>query len=162
MPLVYLGIGSNSCPEVNLKLGVRELMRRFDFQAASSVYSNTAVGFDGEDFLNAVVGVQTDRSPQDVCAELELIHALAGRKRETATFVSRTLDIDLLLYDQLVLNEPPVRIPRDDVLEYSFVLGPLAEIAPDFVHPVTGETIATHWANFDKESHPLRASSLIL
>jgi 2-amino-4-hydroxy-6-hydroxymethyldihydropteridine diphosphokinase len=72
------------------------------------------------------------------------------------------LDIDLLLYDQLVLNEPPVRLPREDVLKYSFVLRPLAEIAPNYRHPVTGKLISEHWREFDAASHPLAAVDLSL
>ncbi len=162
MAVIYLGIGSNCHPEANLLLGVRELTSRFDLRRTSAVYRNAAVGFEGADFLNAVVCVETDKSPAEVCAELEEIHTAAGRQRDTDPFVSRTLDIDLLLYDQLVINEPPVRVPRKDVLTYSFVLGPLAEIAPKLVHPVTGRTIALHWAKFDKESHPLLPDPLVL
>jgi len=162
VPAVYLGIGSNRNPEENLRLGMRELARRFELREASAVYRNAAIGFQGDDFLNAVVCVDTPKTPVDICTDLEEIHTLAGRQRDTDPFVSRTLDIDLLLYDQLVINEPPVKIPRKDVLTYSFVLRPLAEIAPDLVHPVTGQTMASHWASFDKESHPLAPDRLIL
>jgi 2-amino-4-hydroxy-6-hydroxymethyldihydropteridine diphosphokinase len=162
VPAVYLGIGSNRNPEENLQLGIRQLARRFELRAVSTVYRNAAIGFQGKDFLNAVVCVDTDKTPVDICAELEEVHSLAGRQRDTDPFVSRTLDIDLLLYDQLVIDEPPVRIPRKDVLTYSFVLRPLAEIAPDLIHPVTGRTMASHWSGFDKEEHPLTADRLIL
>ena len=76
--------------------------------------------------------------------------------------MSRTLDIDLLLYDSLIAETRPVRVPRPDVLEYSFVLGPLAEIAPDYVHPQSGRTIRWHWANFEQDRHPLVRDNLIL
>jgi len=160
--LVYLGLGSNNHPEVNLKLGVRELAERFEFLAVSSVYRNKAIGFDGDDFLNAVVCVRTAKSPGDICLELEEIHTRAGRQRDADPFGSRTLDIDLLMYDDLVIDAPPVRVPRSDILDYSFVLGPLAEIAPELVHPVTGRTITSHWADFDTDSHPLIADDLTL
>lgn len=162
MPIVYLGLGSNSRPEANLALGVRELAERFDLLATSSVYRNKAIGFEGDDFLNAVICVETAMSPEDICLELEEIHSLAGRKRGIDPFVTRTLDIDLLLYDRLVVDAPPVRLPRADVLDYSFVLGPLAEIAPDYVHPLSGKTLAWHWAEFDLDSHPLAREDLIL
>ncbi len=160
--VVYLGLGSNTRPEANLQLGVRELRERFVLKAISSVYRNKAVGFDGDEFLNAVACVETPESPGEVCRQIEDIHSLAGRQRGADPFTSRTLDIDLLLYDQLIIDEAPVRVPREDVLKYSFVLGPLADIAPDLVHPLSGKTIAWHWANFDVECHPLVREDLIL
>jgi 2-amino-4-hydroxy-6-hydroxymethyldihydropteridine diphosphokinase len=101
-------------------------------------------------------------TPHGLCEEFEHIHELAGRKCRADKFTTRTLDIDLLLYDQLVLNQPPVQLPRKDVLQYSFVLRPLAEIAPDYRHPVTGKLIGDHWREFDAASHPLTAIDLIL
>lgn len=160
MPVVYLGLGSNLRPEENLRLGISELDRRFDLQKVSSVYRNQSVGFDGYDFLNLVAVVVTELKAAEINLELEEIHDLAGRTRGTDAFVSRTLDIDLLLYGNEILVQP--RVPRSDVLEYSFVLGPMAEIAPDLVHPVTGKSIAQHWAEFDTESHPLVREPLIL
>lgn len=162
MSIVYLGLGSNSQPEENLRLCARELRRRFNVLSISPVYRNKAIGFDGEDFLNAVACVETTMSPTEVCHELEEIHALSGRERGQSAFVSRTLDIDLLLYDDLIIDEPPVRVPREDVLDYAFVLGPLAEIAPDYVHPVTGRPIASHWAEFEPDPAALSKRDLIL
>ena len=155
MPIVYLGLGSNLDAEANLRLASRELRNRFSLQKISAVYRNKALGFDGDDFLNAVVCVETGLTPHDLCSELEIIHDVAGRNRTSERFSSRTLDIDLLLYDQLVLNDPPVRVPRKDVLKFSFVLGPLAEIAPDYRHPVSGSLISEHWREFDIASHPI-------
>jgi len=99
-------------------------------------------------------------SLDDVLAVLEEIHDKSGRERGCAKFVSRPLDIDLLLYDRLV--DEARRVPRSDVLEYSFVLIPLAEIAADYVHPVSGQSIATHCQGFDKSSHPLTKQDLDL
>lgn len=162
MPVAYLGLGSNLDAEQNLQLASRELRNRFSLQKISTAYRSKALGFDGADFLNAVACIETELTPQELCRELDLIHDLAGRTRRSEKFVSRTLDIDLLLYDQLVLNEPPVRLPREDVLQYSFVLRPLAEIAPDYRHPVTGKLLSDHWREFDAASHPLSAVDLIL
>jgi len=155
MPVAYLGLGSNLDAEQNLRLASRELRNRFSLQKISTAYRSKALGFDGADFLNAVACIETELTLQELCRELELIHEVAGRRRRPEKFISRSLDIDLLLYDQLVLNEPPIRLPREDVLQYSFVLRPLAEIAPDYRHPVTGKLLSEHWREFDAASHPL-------
>lgn len=162
MTEVYLGIGSNIEPEENLRFAIRELRRRFGELDLSPVYESRPLGFDGEDFFNMVVRLQTELTPADVIDQLEEIHAIAGRVRDSSRYISRVLDIDLLLYDGLVVNEGRLHIPRSDVLDYSFVLRPLAELAPEFVHPVTGRRIADHWQEFDRASHPLKGVSVSL
>jgi 2-amino-4-hydroxy-6-hydroxymethyldihydropteridine diphosphokinase len=159
---VYVGLGSNIDPEDNLHLGVRELRARYGELQLSAVYRSKSVGFDGQDFLNLVASFETDSSPGAVCKEIEAIHTLAGRDRNDGKWASRSLDIDLLLYGDLVVDEKPVRIPRNDVLEYSFVLRPLAELAPELRHPVTGRTIREHWQEFDAACHPLEVVGVIL
>jgi 2-amino-4-hydroxy-6-hydroxymethyldihydropteridine diphosphokinase len=162
MPIAYLGIGSNLDAVQNLQLAFRELRQRFSLQKISTVYRSKSLGFDGADFLNAVACIETELTPHDLWTEFELIHDVAARHRQSKRFASRTLDIDLLLYDQLELNEPPVRLPRDDVLRYSFVLRPLAEIAPAYRHPATGKLLTEHWREFDAASHPLTPVSDIV
>ena len=162
MAIVYLGLGSNVAPEDNLPLAARELRRRFKLPEFSSVYRSRSLGFDGDDFFNAVACIETDKAPLELFNELEEIHDLANRERDSDRFSSRTLDIDLLLYGQQVITDVPIRVPRSDVLEYSFVLRPLLEIAPDLVHPVTGKTISSHWSKFDATSHPLTRAPIIL
>ena len=162
MAIVYLGLGSNVAPEKNLALAAHELRRRFRLREFSSVYRSESLGFDGDDFLNAVACIETHKTPLDLCRELEEIHDLAQRERASDRFSSRTLDIDLLLFGQQVITEAPIRVPRSDVLEYSFVLRPLAEIAPDLVHPVTGKTLSSHWSEFDAAIHPLTRAAIIL
>jgi len=160
MATVYLGLGSNESPEANLRLAIRELERRYGELTMSATYRSAAVGFEGADFLNLAVRLQCDESPLEVCDAIELIHDLAGRVRGSDKWGSRTLDIDLLLYDDLIIDERPVRVPRDDILRYSFVLRPLAELAPDLVHPATGRTMLEHWQEFNASSHPLEAVSI--
>lgn len=152
---VYISVGSNVAPEQHLRLACRELRARFGELEASSVYRNSPVGFEGEDFLNLVVRIRTALPPLAVIAHLEQVHALAGRVRGGPRFGPRTLDLDLLLYGDVLSPEPPIRVPRPDIRRYAFVLGPLAELAPDLRHPETGETMATLWAAFDQRSHPL-------
>lgn len=162
MATVYVGLGSNIDPENNLHLGIRELRARYGDLELSAVYRSEALGFDGDDFLNLVARFESNDTPQAICEQIELIHNLTGREREGGKWESRPLDIDLLLYNDLVIDEQPVRIPRDDVLEYSFVLRPMAELAPDLVHPVTGRTMLDHWQEFDAARHPLDVVGVIL
>jgi len=152
---VYLGLGSNVDPERNLRLAISELGKRFGKLELSSIYRNAALGFVGDEFLNLVVGLESAADPLQIHDVLEEIHDLAHRERGAARFASRTLDIDLLLYGDDIIDAPPVQVPRADILSYSFVLGPLAEIAPALRHPETGRLITEHWAEFDKNSHPL-------
>lgn len=160
MVRVYLGLGSNVEPRKYLRLGINELSRRYGVLELSNIYRSKAVGFDGDDFLNLVAGLETDASPQSIHDSIEALHVLADRKRGESRFSPRTLDIDLLLYGDQVIETGPVRVPRADVLKYSFVLGPLAEIAPNLKHPQTGRTMAEHWAGFDKDSHPIELTDI--
>jgi len=160
MATVYVGLGSNIEPEENLKLGIAELRRRYGEVDVSAVYRSAAVGFEGEDFLNLVGRFESESEPAEICQAIAAIHKLVGRDRKDGKWESRPLDIDLLLYNDRVLEDP--RVPREDVLEYSFVLRPLAELAPDLTHPVTGRTMLEHWQEFDASRHPLEAVDVTL
>lgn len=162
MAAVFLGLGSNIDAEKNLRLALGELRRLFGEVRVSPVYRSEALGFEGPDFLNLVVALGTEMNPLEVIGQIERIHAMAGRTRGPDRYSSRPLDIDLLLYGDRVVPEPPLRLPRRDILEHGFVLRPLADIAPDVVHPVTGKTIGDHWREFDRESHALTPVDLIL
>lgn len=162
MARVYLSLGSNIDPDANLRIGVDELRRRFGELLLSDTYRSVAVGFEGADFLNLVVALDSSYSPSHIHEQIEVIHKMVGRVRGEVRFSSRPLDIDLLLYDDLILDEPPLCLPRSDILEYSFVLRPMAELAPSLVHPVTGRTMAEHWQEFDKNRQPLTRVSPVL
>ena len=162
MAQVYLGLGSNIAPAANLKLAISELRRRFGALALSPVYRGPAIGFDGDDFLNMVVGLRTPLEPEAILGEIEDIHQLARRERNGKQMLPRTLDIDLLLYDDLVIDAPDRDLPRGDVLDYAFVLRPLSDLAPELVHPVTGRTMGEHWRDFDAASQPLTRVDLDL
>ena len=162
MAQVYLGLGSNIDPDSHLRLAIAELRRRFGMLELSPVYRGRAIGFEGDDFLNLVVGFATASVPEAILREIEDIHRLARRERNGLKLQPRTLDIDLLLYGDLVIDAPDRDLPRSDVLDYAFVLRPLADLAPDLVHPVTGRTIAEHWRDFDAASQPLSRVDLDL
>ena len=162
MAQVYLGLGSNIDPAANLRLAIAELRRRFGRLELSPVYRGRAIGFDGDDFLNLVVGLRTSLQPDAILAQIEDIHRLARRERNGKELEPRTLDIDLLLYDDLVVDAPGPDLPRGDVLDYAFVLRPLADLAPELIHPATGRTMREHWRDFDAASQPLTRIDLDL
>jgi 2-amino-4-hydroxy-6-hydroxymethyldihydropteridine diphosphokinase len=140
---VYVGVGSNIEPEVELRSGVEALRTEFGELQVSSVYRSAALGFDGDDFLNVVVRFQTLLAPDAVEARLDTIENSGGRGRNGGRFAPRALDCDLLMYGARI--DARCRLPRDDVLHYPFVLGPLAEITPRLRHPLDGITIEEHW-----------------
>ena len=160
MASVYVSLGSNVDAEKNLRLGIDELRHRFGGVSLSGTYRNAAVGFEGDDFLNLVASFDSDLPPPAIQRQIEAIHEMAGRKRGEMKFSARPLDIDLLLYGNLIIDEPP--LPRPDVLDYVFVLGPLAELAPELVHPVTGRTMFEHWQECDAGGHPMTRVDVIL
>ena len=162
MATIYLGLGSNIEAEKNLGRAVREVRRLYGELDVSAVYRSKSVGFVGDDFLNLVVCLWSEETPLEICEQIERLHNLSGRVRSGEKWVSRPLDIDLLLYNDRVIDEPPVRVPRSDILEYGFVLRPMSELAPDLPHPVTGKTMLEHWREFDPERHPLELVGVIL
>ena len=152
---VFLSLGSNIDPEENLKYACRELKKAFGNIQISSVYKNKPIGFEGNDFLNMVVKVKSTFNPNEMLDLLRSLEIATGRDIGTGAFDSRTLDIDMVLYGDLVHPEQPFKIPRKDIELYSFVLCPLAEINPNGIHPVTGKTFKNLWESFDQEKHPL-------
>lgn len=142
MPEVFVGLGSNIEPERHLRAALRSLTQEFGPLRESPVYRSPAFGMQGPDFLNLVVAFDTDRAAEDVERVLTALEADSGRVRSDL-IASRTLDLDLLIYGGAVA--PERRLPREDVLRYPFVLGPLHDLAPQLRHPVTGEPIAVAW-----------------
>ena len=157
---VFLSLGSNIDPEENLQYACRELKKAFGNIQISSVYRNKSIGFEGNDFLNMVVKVKSTFNPSEMLDFLGRVESATGRDIGTGAFDSRTLDIDMILYNDLVHPEKPFKIPRKDIELYSFVLLPLVEIEPDGIHPVTGKTFKDLWESFDQEEHPLKKVSI--
>lgn len=155
MAVVYVSIGSNIEREKHVRSGVHALQEHFGELTLSSVYDSQSVGFDGDAFYNLVAGFDTSLSLEQVVAILRAIEDAHLRRRYGPRFSSRTLDIDLLLYDDQVINSDSLRLPRDEILHNAFVLQPLAEIAPSLRHPVMDKTYADLWQAFDHGSQQL-------
>lgn len=143
MPEVFVGVGSNVDPEMNFVRAIREMDARFGSVRRSRVLRTEAVGFDGDDFLNMVVSWRTDMALDDLMAALGEIEVLCGRSRNDTRFGPRTMDLDLLLYGDEIHDTPP--LPRPEIVEYGFVLGPLAELSPMRKHPIVGKTFQELW-----------------
>jgi 2-amino-4-hydroxy-6-hydroxymethyldihydropteridine diphosphokinase len=152
-----LSLGSNLAPEAHLRAAIRALRERFDDVRVSAVYRTRAVGFDGGDFLNAAAVVDTDLEPRALDAWLHALEDAHGRDRSGPRYSDRTLDVDLVLYDDRIIEGPGhLRVPRDE-LRHAFVLRPLAEIAPDAVEPRSGRTLAQLCADSPERHVPMEA-----
>lgn len=158
---VYLGLGSNVDARRNLESGLAELRARFGVVACSPVYRSASVGFAGEDFLNACCRIESDLGPNALKAWLADLEDRHGRRRDLPKFADRTLDIDILLHGERTGSFDGLVLPRGEILKYAHVLKPLADLAPDLVHPGSGRSYAEHWRDFggDRsliEEDPLR------
>ena len=131
------------------------MRERFGEIAVSPAYRSKSVGFDGADFVNLAVGLDTELSPEALNDWLHALEDRHGRRRDVPRYADRTLDIDIVLYDMLVLDGPGhLQIPRNE-LQHAFVLRPLADIAPQLRHPRSGLSMAELWAAFPLQREPL-------
>ena len=154
MHQIYISVGSNVDREKHTKAGLNALVLEFGQLALSNVYESEAVGFKGRHFYNLVVGAKTTKSVKEVCRILKSIESENGRIREEKKFAPRTLDLDLLLYDQLITNDG-VELPRGEIQYNAFVLLPLNELAPAYVHPTAKKSIGDLWQAYDKTKQKL-------
>lgn len=159
MAQVYISLGSNINREYHINQGLNSLAECFGSLTLSSLFESDSVGFDGAPFYNMVIGLTTSLSIESVTQMLRNIEFANGRVLDAKKFSPRTLDLDLLLFDDLILANP-AQIPRDEITINAFVLCPLAEIAPNLVHPVVDKTYLQLWQNYDKKSQQLKKVSL--
>ncbi len=144
MARIYISVGSNIDRETNIRGAVRELAQAFGPLLLSSVYESEAVGFVGDAFYNLVVGADTHLDVAAVVSLCKQIEDNYGRVRDGVKYCGRSLDLDLLTYDQLICTDP-VELPRAEILHNAFVLQPLAELAPDTLHPSLQQRYAALW-----------------
>ncbi len=149
MARVYLSIGSNIERDKNIRAGLDALSGHFADLVCSPVYESVAEGFAGDSFYNLVVGFDTELGVIAVADILREIEDLQQRVRNAPKFSSRTLDLDLLLYDDCVLSDERLQIPRAEIEQYAFVLQPLADIAPTERHPLLNISYEKMWSVFD-------------
>ena len=157
MGRVFLNVGSNTERERHLCIGLDALAATHGELRLSSVYESGAVGFNGAPFLNLAVAIETRMPVGELHRWLRELEYAHGRPADANRFSSRTLDIDILTYDDRVGLVDGVELPRPEILENAFVLGPLAELAPGVLHPVAARTYADLWADYDRARQPLQA-----
>ncbi len=160
MSTAYLSLGSNLAAESNLRSAIAALRERFGGLRLSPVYRTRAVGFDGADFLNAAAVIDSDLDPHALNDWLHALEDAHGRDRRGPRFGDRTLDIDIVLFDDLILEgSGNLQLPRAE-LRHAFVLKPLADIAPDAVVPGDGRRLAAIWAAHPDHDAPLDTVAL--
>ena len=162
MSTAWLSLGSNLEPERHLRAAAAALRERFGAVRFSPVYRTPAVGFAGPDFLNAAAALDTDLDPFALNHWLHALEDAQGRDRSGPRFSSRTLDIDIVLFDDLVIEGPGhLQVPRKE-LQHAFVLKPLADLAPQLRLPTTGQTLAALWAAHPGATRPPVVDALTL
>ena len=162
MKRAYVSIGSNIERAANFRSAIAALRRRYGSLVISPIYESEAVGFAGAAFYNGVIGLQTDTDARALNAELRVIERAHGRRRGQAKFCSRSLDLDLLLWGDAVIQHPGLILPRPEILEQAYVLRPLADIAGDLPHPRDGRTLHELWSLLEPSAQPMRPVELEL
>jgi 2-amino-4-hydroxy-6-hydroxymethyldihydropteridine diphosphokinase len=162
MTPVYVAAGSNVEPEQNLARACEEIAHTWPDAVFSRAYVNKAVGFDGPDFINLVVGFHTAHPLDFVIGRLRAIETHCGRPRFAPKWASRTMDLDVLLFGDRVEKTTDYTLPRPDLVKRPYMLGPMAEIAPQVRHPTEGKTIGELWDKFDRDGHDMVPVSIVL
>jgi 2-amino-4-hydroxy-6-hydroxymethyldihydropteridine diphosphokinase len=156
MRTVFLGLGSNINAEANITSAINCLRETFCAVELSPAYRCAAFGFEGDDFINLVARVETGMSPLELRAFLIDLENRHDRDRQVARYSSRTLDIDILLYDDLYLLSPELEIPREEILQAAYVLKPLADLAPELIHPIARKSMSELWSAFPQQDQAPR------
>ncbi|MCP3427873.1 2-amino-4-hydroxy-6-hydroxymethyldihydropteridine diphosphokinase [Opacimonas viscosa] len=151
---ILISIGSNINREYYTQRGLQALHNAFAELTLSPTYETAAVGFNGSPFYNLVASAYTDLSITEVNAVFKQIEQDNDRVRSEEKYAARTLDIDLLTYDDVVSIEPIV-LPRPEITFHAFCLRPMADLVPDLIHPGTGQTYQAMWDAFSAPEQKL-------
>ena len=149
MSILHFNIGSNQDRRKNIRSALNQLENFFEKIKISSLYESPSEGFEGQDFYNVGVNVETPKTASEVLEILHKIEDSLGRNRTMPKFSSRIIDLDLVIYDDMI--DEKINVPRKDILRYAFVLAPLLELNPDGIHPAKGVSYLKLWEDF--ESH---------
>lgn len=148
----FISIGSNIDKHIHIPSSIAALQKKFGEVILSSLYETEAVGFEGDDFHNLIVQFESALKAKAVAKMLRQIELDHGRTRDSRKYAARTLDLDLVLYGDMIISDGRLQIPRDEIERYAFVLEPLAEIAPDLLHPISRKSYAQLWQEYDKSN----------
>ena len=160
MTAVYVAAGSNVEPIANLRRALGVLAAHYPGLRVSRAWRNRAVGFEGDDFVNLAVGFETCDDVRTMLGRLHEAEAACGRARNAPKWAPRSMDLDILLYGDMVCDEPGLVLPRPDLTRRAYMLGPMAELAPDLMHPLERATMAELWSRFDRDAHPMETVDL--
>ena len=165
MPLVYIGFGSNIGDRLaHIQDAIRALSKTegITLQKISSIYKTDPVGYEAQaQFLNGVAAIQTNLPPLSLLYTLKNIETEVGR-RHRIRWGPREIDLDILIYGDMCLQTEKLVIPHPEMHRRGFVLGPLAEIAPDLVHPVFQETVQTLLERLEDDKSVLKREDCVL
>ncbi len=165
---IYIGIGSNIDPYKNIPIALTVLKDAFPSIQYSRVFESEAVGFEGDNFLNLVACFSFDEVDSEeneitslsiLIKQLKNIENDLGRQRGSLKFSDRNIDIDILLFGDLIISKP-IELPRGEILENAYVLWPLSELAPELTVPDSEKTYSECWTQFDKALQKLTPTAL--
>ena len=161
MARVFVSLGSNIDKERCMLQALNLLESQYGPLQRSTLYESPALGFEGPDFYNMVIAFDSEEAPHNISENLRRIEDSFGRVRGADAFMSRTMDLDILLYGDRIIDDGVLSLPRPEICEHEFVLAPLAEICGGMRHPLTNGCISDLWRSW-REVHGsrLRAVSL--
>ena len=142
MSLITISLGSNIEPQLNLEKAIHKIAKFAALKKTSKIYKSKSMGFEGNDFLNQVILCEVKVDLEETYRKLKKIEKEMGRVKNVNKFSDRLIDLDLLTFNDEI-SEGKITLPHKEILKYSFVLVPFAEIYPEFVHPVNQKSIET-------------------